>query len=140
MLTGEFRHSLDAKNRIFMPAKLREELGETFMIARDIREKCLKVYSLEGWAAYTAPIKEQPRQLAEQVMRLLHRSAAQVTPDSQGRVLLPPMLVEYAEIEKNAVVVGCSDYAEIWAAETYDAAMSEEDPEALCAALEALGL
>ena len=53
MLTGEFRHSLDAKNRIFMPAKLREELGETCMIARAIREKCLKVYSLEGWAAYT---------------------------------------------------------------------------------------
>ena len=140
MLTGEFRHSLDAKNRIFMPAKLREELGETFMIARDIREKCLKVYSLEGWVAYTAPIKEQPRQLAEQVMRLLHRTAAQVTPDSQGRVLLPPSLVEYAEIEKNAVVVGCSDYAEIWSEDHYTSMIESVDDEALRRALEACGL
>jgi MraZ protein len=140
MLTGEFRHSLDAKNRIFMPAKLREELGETFIIVRDIREKCLKVYSMEGWAAYTAPIKEKPRQLAEQVMRLLHRSAAQVTPDSQGRVLLPPMLVEYAGIEKNAVVVGCEEYAEIWAEANYQTMLDNVDDEALRQALESWGL
>ncbi len=140
MLTGEFRHSLDAKNRIFMPAKLREELGETFIIARDIREKCLKVYSMEGWAAYTAPIKEKPRQLAEQIMRLLHRSATQVTPDSQGRVLLPPMLVEYAQIVKNAVVVGCCDYAEIWAEGNYETMVDNVDDEALRRALEEWGL
>jgi MraZ protein len=140
MLTGEFRHSLDAKNRIFMPAKLREELGETFIIVRDIREKCLKVYSMEGWAAYTAPIKEKPRQLAEQVMRLLHRSAAQVTPDSQGRVLLPPMLVEYARIEKNAVVVGCEEYAEIWSEANYQTMLDNVDDEALRQALESWGL
>lgn len=140
MLTGEFRHSLDAKNRIFMPAKLREELGETFIIARDIREKCLKVYSLEGWTAYTAPIKEKPRQLAEQIMRLLHRSAAQVTPDSQGRVVLPPMLIEYAEIEKNAVVVGCEEYAEIWGEKNYQIMLDKVDDEALRQALEAVGL
>ena len=140
MLTGEFRHSLDAQNRIFMPAKLREELGETFIIVRDIREKCLKVYSMEGWAAYTAPIKEKPRQLAEQVMRLLHRSAAQVTPDSQGRVLLPPMLVEYAGIEKNAVVVGCGDYAEIWAESAYDLLKGEVDLDEMIHELEELGL
>ena len=57
MLTGEFRPTLDQKNRIFVPSKLREELGETFMIVRDIREKCLKMYSLDGWAEYIAPIK-----------------------------------------------------------------------------------
>ena len=123
-----------------MPAKLREELGETFIIVRDIREKCLKVYSMEGWAAYTAPIKEKPRQLAEQVMRLLHRSAAQVTPDSQGRVLLPPMLVEYAGIEKNAVVVGCEEYAEIWAEANYQTMLDNVDDEALRQALESWGL
>ena len=139
-MIGKYPAKMDDKNRLFVPAKLREELGETFMIARDIREKCLKVYSLEGWAAYTAPIKEQPRQLAEQVMRLLHRSAAQVTPDSQGRVLLPPMLVEYAEIEKNAVVVGCSDYAEIWAEVNYQTMVDSVDDEALRRALEECGL
>lgn len=140
MLTGEFSHSIDAKNRIFMPAKLREELGETFIIARDIRVKCLKVYSLEGWEAYIAPIKQQRRELVEQVMRLLHSTAAQVTPDAQGRVLLPAGLVEYAEIEKNAVVVGCSDYAEIWSEHNYHDMMQNADFEALRQALEECGL
>ena len=140
MLTGEFRPSLDTKNRIFVPSKLRDELGETFIIARDIREKCLKMYSLEGWNAYIAPIKAQRRELVEQVMRLLHSTAVQGTPDSQGRVLLPAGLVSFAEIEKNVVVVGCCDYAEIWAEANYDKVISNIDDEALRRALEELGL
>lgn len=140
MLTGEFKHSIDAKNRIFMPAKLREELGESFMIACDIREKCLKVYSLEGWAEYIAPIKALPREVSEQALRFLHRSAAQVAPDSQGRILLPPTLVEHAQIEKSAVVVGCSDYAEIWAEANYEAKIASEDLDALRRVLEGYGL
>jgi MraZ protein len=131
---------LDTKNRIFVPSKLRDELGETFIIARDIREKCLKMYSLEGWNAYIAPIKAQRRELVEQVMRLLHSTAVQVTPDSQGRVLLPVGLVQFAEIEKNVVVVGCCDYAEIWAEANYDRVISNIDDEALRRALEELGL
>ena len=140
MLTGEFRPSLDTKNRIFVPSKLRDELGETFIIARDIREKCLKMYSLEGWSAYIAPIKAQRRELVEQVMRLLHSTAVQVTPDSQGRILLPAGLVSFAEIEKNVVVVGCCDYAEIWAEANYDKVINNIDDEALRRALEELGL
>lgn len=140
MLTGEYRHSLDPKKRLFIPAKQREELGTSFMIVRDLRGPRLKVYSAEAWEAFLAPIRQQERKLAEATLRFLHRDAVLAEPDSQGRVVLTPALVAYAGITKEAVVVGCGDYAEIWAAETYDAAMSEEDPEALCAALEALGL
>lgn len=140
MLTGEFRPTLDQKNRIFVPSKLREELGETFMIVRDIREKCLKMYSLDGWAEYIAPIKEQPRAIAEKAMRVLHSSAAQVTPDSQGRVLIPAKLVEFAELEKNIVVIGCYDYAEIWAEDKYESLMASQDDEELRELLEANGL
>lgn len=140
MLTGEFRPTLDQKNRIFVPSKLREELGETFMIARDVREKCLKMYSLEGWAEYIAPIKAQPRAVAEKAMRVLHSSAAQVTPDSQGRVLIPAKLVEFAEIEKNIVVIGCYDYAEIWAEEAYSRLKENEDVEEMIRELESFGL
>lgn len=140
MLTGEYRHSLDPKKRLFIPAKQREELGTSFMIVRDLRGPRLKVYSVEAWEAFLAPIRQQERKLAEATLRFLHRDAVLAEPDSQGRVVLTPALVAYAGITKEAVVVGCGDYAEIWAAETYDAAMSEEDPEALCAALEALGL
>ena len=86
MFGGEYRHSKDSKNRVFMPAKLREELGETFVIAKDIREACLKVYSLSGWEEYIAPLKAQNRKLSEKILRFLHASLTQVTPDSQGRV------------------------------------------------------
>ncbi len=140
MLTGEYRHSIDQKNRLFIPAKQREELGSSFMIVRDLRGPRLKIYSIEAWEAFLEPIRKQERKLAEATMRFLHRDAVLAEPDAQGRVMLSPGLVEYAGITKEAVIVGCGDYAEIWAAEAYDAALDEEDPESLCAALEALGL
>lgn len=140
MLGGEYRHGLDAKNRIFIPAKLREELGVTFVVAKDIRESCLKIYSLSGWENYIAPLKQQRRNLSEKIMRFLHASLAQVTPDSQGRIVLPQELVEYAEIDKNVIVVGCGDYAEIWAEGAYDHLKDEVDREAMIAELEELGL
>lgn len=140
MLGGEYRHSLDQKNRIFTPAKLREDLGSPFVVAKDLREKCLKVYSLSGWDAYIAPLKAQNRKLQEKVLRYLHASNVQVTPDAQGRIVLPQELVEYAEIEKNAVVVGCGDYAEIWSEAAYEKMKSETDVEEMLKELEALGL
>ncbi len=140
MLTGEYRHSVDPKKRLFIPAKQREELGPTFMIVRDIRGPRLKVYSMSAWEAYLAPIKQMERKTSELTMRFLHRDAVTAEPDSQGRVLLTQAVMDYAGITKDAVIVGCGDYAEIWAADAYDAAMTEEDPAAICAALEALGL
>ncbi len=140
MLGGEFRHALDAKNRIFIPAKLREELGKSFVVAKDIREKCLKVYSLAGWEAYIAPLKEQKRKLSEKIMRFLHASLVQATPDAQGRIVLPAELVQHAEIDRNAVVVGCGDYAEIWSEETYDSIKGSVDLDEMIAELEELGL
>lgn len=140
MLGGEYRHTLDAKNRIFIPAKLREELGATFVVAKDIREKCLKVYSTEGWESYIAPLREQKRKLSEKILRFLHSSLVQVTPDSQGRIVLPPELVAHAEMGKNTVIVGCCDYAEIWAEEKYEALKADEDLSEMLAELEELGL
>ena len=75
MLTGEYRHSIDAKNRLFIPAKHRENLGPSFVIAKDIRTPILKVYSLEAWEAYTAPIKNMERKLAERFARFLFPGA-----------------------------------------------------------------
>ena len=140
MFTGEFEHSVDSKNRIFVPARFKEELGESFMIVRDIRGPILKVYSLEGWQEYLAPIKAQERRLAEKALRYLHRNAAQVSPDSQGRVVMPSSLLEYAEIKKEAVIVGCSDYCEIWSLDNYKAEIESEDAEEIREELERLGL
>jgi len=140
MLGGEYKHNLDTKNRIFVPAKLREELGESFIVAKDIRENCLKVYSLAGWEEYIKPLREQKRKLSEKILRYLHSSLVQVTPDSQGRVVLPPELVEHAQIEKNVVIVGCCDYAEIWSEAVYTKLKEEEDVNLLLEELEELGL
>ena len=140
MFTGEFELNVDSKNRIFVPAKFREELGESFMVVRDIRGPVLKLYSHEGWQEYLTPIKAQERRIAERALRYLHRNAAQVSPDSQGRIVLPASLLEYAEIEKEAVVVGCSDYCEMWSLKNYRAEIESEDADEIRAELERLGL
>lgn len=140
MFTGEFNHNVDSKNRLFIPAKYREELGETFIVVRSIRENCIKVYSMDEWDNFLKPIMELPRKTSEATLRFLHRNASQVTPDSQGRILLPVGLVEYAQIIKNAIVVGCGSYAEIWSEENYNKAVEDEDQEAIKLALEEAGL
>ena len=140
MFTGEYEHNVDAKNRIFVPARFRDELGETFMVARDLRGARLKLFSLAGWQEYIAPIMEQERRISEKALRYLHRNAMQVSPDSQGRILLSRELLDYAEIEKCAVVVGCSNYVEIWSKENYDRELEGEDSEAISRELERFGL
>ncbi|MBE6594377.1 MAG: cell division/cell wall cluster transcriptional repressor MraZ [Ruminococcaceae bacterium] len=143
MLSGEYRHSLDAKNRVSVPAKLREELGENFMIVRSVRGTCLRFYSAEAWKEYVEPLKKLPRKVAEDTFWFLYRDAAQVTPDSLGRVLLPNGLLDFAKIgedERNVVIVGCGDFGEIWSEKLYDERVSSMDLDAIRAALEESGL
>jgi MraZ protein len=146
MFTGEFEHSVDSKNRIFVPAKFREELGESFMVVRDIRGPILKLYSLEEWEKYLAPIRAQERRIAEKALRYLHRNAAQVSPDSLVRVLLTKGLLDFAKIEadeagnRNVVIVGCGDFGEIWSEELYNKHVSEMDIDEIRRSLEESGL
>ena len=140
MLSSEFRHSLDAKNRLFIPSKHREELGESFMVVKSIRERCLKVYSMTEWEEYISPITKMVRKDSEAILRALHRDAAQVSPDSQGRVVIPVALANYAGLNKGAVIIGCGKYAEIWSEETYEEMVSGEDLDAMKALLESYGL
>lgn len=140
MLSGEFKHTLDPKKRLFIPAKHREELGESFMVARSIRDNCLKVYSMEEWDKYIEPILKMDRKDSEVILRTLHRNAAQVSPDAQGRIILPVSLIEHAKIVKGAVVVGCGTYAEIWAEEEYERTLEAEDLDSIKFTLESFGL
>jgi MraZ protein len=150
MLTGEYRHTIDSKNRLFIPAKHREELGTSFMIVKDLRGPRLKVISKQAWETYTEPIRQQERKsteqpvieqkVAEKLRRFLYATAIEAEPDSQGRVILTPALMEYAGISKETVIVGCADYAEIWAADKYDAEMNDLNLDDLREALEAIGL
>jgi MraZ protein len=83
---------------------------------------------------------EQERKISEKALRYLHRNALQVSPDSQGRILLSRELLDYAEIQKSAVIVGCSSYAEIWSAENWRAELDSEDNDEISRELERFGL
>lgn len=129
MLFGEFRHSVDAKNRLFIPAKFREQLGESFIIIRSSsdNEQYLSVYSQETWAEIEARMADQPRSKTRSINRFWGRNGIEAVPDSQGRVVLTPALIAYCGLSKSAVVVGCGRYAEIWGEEAYARITEAED-------------
>ena len=138
MLTGEYRHAIDTKKRLFIPAKHREVLGTSFIIVRDLYDPCLKVYSMPEWEAFVAPIEAMDPEEAAPILRYLYRESVRGDVDSQGRVTLNDTLISRARILKDAVIVGCGRYAEIWSAEEYAAKMEEEDVAEIAASLRKL--
>lgn len=131
MLTGEFRHAVDPKKRLFIPAKHREVLGTSFIIVRDLYEPCLKVYSEEEWQAFIAPIEALDADEAAPILRYVYRESVRGDVDAQGRVTLNDTLIKRANIVKDAVIVGCGRYAEIWSSENYAEKLEEEDAVAI---------
>jgi len=111
-MTGVYRHGLDAKGRLFIPSKLREELGDVFYVTLS-PEKCLTAYSAESWDRLMEKIKEMPR-VRQTKMRPIFSHASRCELDTQGRILLPQALREFAGIEKNVAVVGVGDCAQFW--------------------------
>lgn len=138
MLTGEYRHAIDPKKRLFIPAKHREVLGTSFIIVRDLYEPCLKVYSAEEWQTFIAPIEAMDPEEAAPILRYFYRESVNGDVDGQGRVTLNDTLIKRAGILKDAVIVGCGRYAEIWSAENFAAKMDEEDVEEIAASLRKL--
>ncbi|MGM9653674.1 MAG: division/cell wall cluster transcriptional repressor MraZ [Eubacteriales bacterium] len=138
MLMGKFTHNLDAKKRLFIPAKHREQLGDTFIITRNV-DKCLSVFSLEEWEKYTEKLDSLPSTQAREIARFIYSNAADVQPDAQGRVLIPAELLDYAGITKSAVVIGCGRHAEIWAEEIWNERNSCEKTDSLTEKMIELG-
>ena len=103
MFLGEFIHSTDAKGRVFIPAKFREALGENFVVTRSV-DHCLCVYPLSEWEKFTAKLDALPMVQARDVRRFFYSAASDASLDSQGRVLIPQVLRDYAKLEKDTVV------------------------------------
>ncbi len=139
MLTGKYCHSIDAKNRIIIPSKIKEQLGETITILRG-SDKCLTVYSAEEWESYAKKISEISKTKVRDITRYLYSNSIEVQPDSQGRVMIPQDMLNFAGIEKNVITVGCGRYAEIWSQEVWNAQQLDEEPENFTAMLLELGL
>jgi len=117
-MTGIYQHTIDAKGRLFIPARLREKLGETFHVTISFTDKCLSAYSEEGWDRLMARISSYPRVKQKQV-RAIFAHAADCELDSQGRILLPQALRAYAGLDKNVAVVGNGETAEFWDADKW---------------------
>lgn len=143
MLLGEYEHSIDTKGRIAMPAKLREGLGTQFIITKGL-DGCLFVYALDEWQRLEAKLATLPmsRKTARDFTRFLFGGACEAECDKQGRVLLPANLRRYAELERDAVIVGVGSRAEIWAAAKWQQYNEEsaEDVNELAEQLADLGI
>ena len=116
-MTGQYAHNIDAKGRLFIPAKLREELGSTFHVTIG-QDGCLSVYSDEGWAAIEEKLKAMSYSQIKRT-RFVFAYASDCEPDAQGRILLPAKLRDYAGLKKEVVVIGCFDRVEIWDAQRW---------------------
>ena len=131
MLIGEFRHNIDQKGRANLPAKMREELGESFIICKGLGDKCLYVYPMEEWELLEEKIKSLPVAKSRMLQRFLFSGAMKAVPDKQGRVLIPANLREFACLDGEIVVAGAGARAEIWNASDWDKNSEEITPELL---------
>ncbi|WP_350344837.1 division/cell wall cluster transcriptional repressor MraZ [Proteinivorax tanatarense] len=121
MFLGEFFHNLDGKGRVIIPAKFREGLGSGFIMTRGL-DNCLFVYPKKEWAHMEEKLKSLPftQGDARAFVRFLFSGATECEIDKQGRVLVPQTLRKYAQIEKEAVIIGVSNRVEVWSKEKWD--------------------
>ena len=139
MLIGEYSHTMDAKGRVFIPAKFREELGENFIVTRGT-EACLFVFSPEAWMEFAGKLQHIPVMdtEAQKFLRLQFASATDCTPDKQGRILIPQSLREHAGLEKDVTVIGAAVRAEIWDTARWNAYNESQTDEAIEASMNLL--
>lgn len=140
MLCGEYRYNIDAKGRLNFPAKLREGLGESFVLAKSITDDCITVYPMDRWEQLVLKIDALPISKSRNIKRRLFATSEEVFPDKQGRILIPQSLRDFAHLDREVVVAGVSDYCEIWNQEAWDKLQESITTEDLTAVVEELGI
>ncbi len=120
MFLGEYTHNIDDKGRLTIPAKYRSDLAAGLIVTRGF-DANLMVYPLSGWQKLAERILRKPLsdQHVREFRRLVFSGAADLTPDRQGRILVPPFLRDYAAITSEGVIVGMFDHLEIWNPEAW---------------------
>lgn len=121
MFIGEYQHAIDSKNRMIIPSKFREELGEKFVLTKGL-DGCLYVYPMSEWKVLEEKLKKLPltNKDARAFVRFFFSGANEVDVDKQGRALIPQNLLEYAKIEKDIVSIGVLTRIEIWSKITWE--------------------
>ncbi len=128
MLIGEYEHSLDVKGRLIMPAKLREDMGEKFIITKGL-DGCLFGFSQSEWSNFEEKLKTLPltNKDARNFVRFFLSGAIECEIDKQGRFLITSNLREYANMEKDVVIIGVGTRLEIWNKEKWENYNSNEN-------------
>ena len=128
MFLGTFTPKLDEKGRLILPAKFREELAEGLVVTRG-QERCLYVFSETEFASMHDRIREAPitSKQGRDYLRVFLSGAQAETPDKQGRFTVPPTLRQYANLNRELVVIGAGSRAEIWDAEAWNAYLNEQE-------------
>ena len=142
-MIGKYSAKMDEKNRLFVPAKLRNELGESFFVTLGVNcgHRCLTVYTSAEWQTLSDNFNALSISQRAGATSLIFMNAAECTPDKQFRFPLTQFLLDYAGIDREVMIVGRAGQAEIWDAEEFKRFEQENlTPEKLLASLEAIGL
>lgn len=128
MLIGEYEHSADAKGRLIMPSKLKQDLGESFIVTKGL-DSCLFVFSLTEWSNFEEKLKTLPltNKNARDFVRFFLSGATECELDKQGRFLISANLRQYASLEKDVVIIGVGTRLEIWNKEKWQEYSNEEN-------------
>lgn len=128
MLIGEYEHSIDTKGRLIMPAKLREDMGEKFIVTKGL-DGCLFGFSQKEWANFEEKLKTLPltNKNARDFVRFFLSGAIECEIDKQGRFLIASNLRQYAQMDKEVVIIGVGTRIEIWNREAWKKYNSSEN-------------
>ena len=127
MFMGEFHHTVDNKGRLIIPSRVREDLGDQFIVTRGL-EKCLFIYPKNEWNSIIQKYKQLPDTKDRRYFMRIFLSGATICElDKQGRINIPIPLLEYASLDKDCIIIGVDDRLEVWSKERWDAFITENE-------------
>ena len=141
MLIGEYEHSLDAKGRLIMPAKLRDDIGEKFILTKGL-DGCLFAFSIEEWKKFEEKLRQLPisNKDARNFSRFFFAGAIDCEIDKQGRFLITNNLRNFASLTKDVIIVGMDSRIEIWSKEKWESSEEDISADEIASKMEMLGI
>ncbi len=143
MFMGEYKHNMDKKGRVIIPASFRDDLGEKFVMTRGL-DNCLFVYPSEEWEILENKLTSLPitNKSSRTFVRFFFSGATECNFDKQGRISIPINLRDYADLNKEIVIIGLANRIELWASTNWDGYLSEAEDsyEEIAEQMEELGI
>lgn len=139
MLMGRYDYAIDDKGRLNFPARFRQEMGETFVVTRWL-DDCLVAFPQNEFERMAETLAAKGMVKSREIQRFLFSAAAEVQPDSHGRILLPANLRRHAHLEKDATIIGSRNHAEIWDTAMWNSHEEAMDQQSILAAMEELDI